>query len=64
MSAPLQKISQQAIEEFKAIFHEEFGAAISDDDAQEMALRLLQLFSLLAHEPENSPNHSQSPTDI
>jgi hypothetical protein len=46
MTAP-QILSRKAILEFKAIYHEEFGGEISDDEAQEMGLRLLKLLKLL-----------------
>ena len=46
MEAP-QQLSRQAVEEFKAIYQEEFGEHLSDDEAQEIALRLLRLFDLL-----------------
>ena len=48
MEAP-QPLSNQAVEEFKAIYRDEFGDHISDGDALEMALRLLRLFDLLLH---------------
>ena len=42
------QLSHRAIEEFKAIYKEEFDEHLSDDDAQEMALRLLRFFGMLA----------------
>jgi hypothetical protein len=42
-----QQLSRQAIEEFKAIYFEEFGKVLSNDEAQEMALRLLQFLETL-----------------
>lgn len=50
MESP-QPLSRQAIEEFKAIYEKEFGELLSDDEAQEMGLRVLCLFAMLA-EPE------------
>ncbi len=47
------QLSRQAIEEFKAIYEEEFGEPLSDDEAQEMGLRVLRLFALLT-EPVGS----------
>ena len=41
------KLSRKAIDEFKAIYREEFGKEISDDTAQEMGLGLLKLLKLL-----------------
>ena len=46
MTMPRQ-LSRQAIEEFKAIYQEEFGQNISDEEAQEIAIRLLGLFKIL-----------------
>lgn len=45
------QLSKQAIEEFKAIYEQRFGESLTDDEAQEMGLRVLRLFALLA-EPE------------
>jgi hypothetical protein len=47
MDVPHQ-LSQEAIDRFKEIYLEEFGEAISDDQAQEMGLRLLRIFWLLS----------------
>jgi hypothetical protein len=41
------KLSQKAIDEFKAIYIAEFGEEISDDMAQEMGVGLLKLLKLL-----------------
>jgi len=48
MEAP-QHLSRQAVDEFKAIFQEEFHKNLSDDEAQEIALRLLCVFNILLH---------------
>jgi hypothetical protein len=45
---PTNKLSPEAIIEFKLIYREECGRALSDDEAQEMALRLLRLFQILS----------------
>ncbi len=47
------QLSRQAIEEFKAIYEKEFGEPLTDDEAQEMGLRVLRLFALLA-EPDGA----------
>jgi hypothetical protein len=39
--------SRQAIEEFKTIYLEEFGRVLSNDEAEEMALRLLRFLETL-----------------
>ena len=51
-----QQLSREAIEEFKATYQEEFGKSISDDEVQEMALRLLRFFAIL-----NRPFSDESP---
>lgn len=50
------KLSQPALDEFKAIYEEEFGEMLSDDQAQEMASRVLRLFYLLS-KPAVDPIH-------
>ena len=42
-----QQLSREAIEEFKAIYQEEFGKHLTDDEVQEIALRLLRFFGVL-----------------
>lgn len=43
-----QQLSRQAIEEFKNIYLEEFGKTLSDEQVQEIAVRLLRFFGILA----------------
>lgn len=50
MTTP-QQLSREAIEEFKAIYQEEFGTQLTDDEVQEIALRLLRFFGLLRQPP-------------
>ena len=42
-----QRISAEAVEEFKAIYRKEFGGHLSDDEAREMGLSLLGLLKVL-----------------
>ena len=42
-----QQLSREAIDEFKAIYQDEFGRELSDDEVQEIAIRLLQFFGIL-----------------
>ena len=42
-----QQLSREAIDEFKAIYQDEFGKSLSDDEVQEIALRLLRFFGIL-----------------
>lgn len=42
-----QQLSREAIEEFKEIYEEEFGKTLTDDEVQEIALRLLRFFGIL-----------------
>ena len=46
MKTPKQ-LSREAIEEFKAIYQEEFGETLSDNEVQEIATRLLRFFGIL-----------------
>jgi len=58
------QLSQEAIEEFKTIYQEEFGEIISDAEAQEMGLRLLRFVQIItrplpvdsSHLSGNSPH--------
>jgi len=43
-----QQLSRQAIDEFKAIYKDEFGTTLSDDAVQEIAMRLLRFFGILS----------------
>jgi hypothetical protein len=43
-----QQLSREAIDEFKAIYQHEFGRELSDDEVQEIAIRLLRFFGILA----------------
>jgi hypothetical protein len=45
-----QKLSREAIDEFKSIYQEEFGEVLSDDEAIEIATRLLRFFGVLQKE--------------
>jgi len=40
-------LSKQAIEEFKEIHKKEFGEKLSDQEAEEIGLRLLRLFKII-----------------
>ena len=53
------KLSRQAIDEFKTIYNDEYGCVLSDDEAQEMALRLLRLFDVLG---QTHPGEGSEPT--
>jgi hypothetical protein len=50
MKTPNQ-LSREAVEEFKAIYQEEFGEALSDGEVQEIAMRLLRFFGILEKQP-------------
>jgi hypothetical protein len=41
-------LEQKDLDELKALYKKEFGEDISDDEAFEMGLRLLSLFSVIA----------------
>lgn len=53
MKTPHQ-LSREAIEDFRQIYEAEFGARLSDDKIQEIALNLLRFFGLLA---KGNPGH-------
>ena len=46
MKTPNQ-LSREAIDSFKAIYQEEFGVLLSDDEVQEIAMQLLRFFGVL-----------------
>lgn len=46
MKTPSQ-LSHEAINEFKAIYQEEFGETLSEDEVHEIATRLLRFFGIL-----------------
>ncbi len=46
-----QQLSRQAIDEFKAIYQDEFNQTLSDDEVQEIAHRLLRFFGILTKPP-------------
>jgi hypothetical protein len=46
MKTPNQ-LSREAMDEFKAIYQAEFGETLSDDEVQEIAMRLLRFFGIL-----------------
>ena len=52
------EITQKALEEFKKIYKKEFGEDLSDDEALEIAQRVLGFFSLI-YRP--LPNQEKSP---
>ena len=47
MKTPTQQLSREAIDEFKAIYKDEFGEELSDDEVQIIAMRLLRFFGIL-----------------
>lgn len=49
MKTPKQ-LSREAIDEFKAVYQEEFGEILSDGEVQEIAKRLLRFFGILSKE--------------
>jgi len=41
------QLTKESIQEFKDIYHKEFGAEVDDIEAEEMAKNLLVLYSLI-----------------
>ena len=56
-----QQLSREAIEGFKAIYQEEFGEVLSDDEVQEIAIRLLRFFGILTKDYAGSADASNLP---
>ena len=54
-----QQLSREAIEEFRAIYEEEFGERLDDDQVQEIALRLLRFFGILNELSDNETTSHQ-----
>ena len=58
-----QQLSREAIDAFKAIYRDEFGQELSDDEVMEMAMRLLRFFGILQEplpaDTKTGPVHPQ-----
>jgi len=50
---PPHQLSRKAIDEFKAIYRDEFGRDLSDDEVREVAFRLLSFFGILRKSPQS-----------
>ena len=61
MKTQPQQLSREAIEEFKAIYQDEFGEILSDDEVQEIAMQLLRFFGILTKENPGSVDASNLP---
>ncbi len=55
------EVTPQALEEFKRIYRKEFGEEISDDEALEMAQRVLMFFSLIYRHLPGREEPNQAP---
>jgi hypothetical protein len=51
-----QQLSREAMDDFKAIYQDEFGRELSDDEVQEIASRLLRFFGILHQPPLIDPS--------
>ena len=49
-----QQLSREAIDDFKAIYQDEFGEVLSDDEVVEIATRLLRFFGIVAKNDDGS----------
>ena len=49
------QLTQEALDEFKAIYKKEFGEDISDAQAREMGTRLLRVFHVLLEVNDQAP---------
>lgn len=55
------KLSREAIEEFKAIYKEEFGEVLTDIEAQDKGYSLLRLFKIIYRPlPDKQPKEGAS----
>jgi hypothetical protein len=57
MTTP-QQLSREAIDEFRAIYQEEFDRILTDDEVQEIAIRLLRFFGIL-HDSDSAADSDQ-----
>ena len=55
-----QQLSREAIEEFRTIYEEEFGKRLTDDEVQEVALRLLRFFGILNQPAQDETSDQMS----
>jgi hypothetical protein len=53
-------LSQQAIEDLKAIYRKHYGRDLPDEEAWEMGHRLLRIFTVLTRMPKKSSKHEGS----
>jgi len=53
-------LTREAIEELKAIYREEFGEELSDDEAWEMGHRLVRLYTVLTRPPKRPDDPSKT----
>jgi len=61
MNTQPQQLSRESIDDFKAIYEEEFGEVLSDDEVQAIAMRLLRFFGILHKETSGSVDASILP---
>jgi hypothetical protein len=47
-----KQLSREAIDEFKAAYQEEFGQTLSDEEVQDIAMRLLRSFGIVQAKKE------------
>ena len=43
------KLSAKALKEFREIYKEEFGEDLTDDEAEEIAMRVIKFFHILVY---------------
>ena len=55
-----QQLNREAIDEFKAIYQQEFGELLSDEKVQEIALRLLRFFGILVNGEQHEAKSEDS----
>jgi hypothetical protein len=55
------QLCPDAINDFKAIYRDEFGVDLSDDEATEKARQLLQFFETVAHALRQASERHRAP---
>ncbi len=58
------KLTPEALDEFRAIYRDEFGEEITRDEAQEMGTRLVDLLRLLLRPLPNAQRASPPPDEL
>jgi hypothetical protein len=58
-----EQLSPSALSDFKEIYGQEFGIVLSDEEVQEVAIRLLRFFDMLSKPILDDAKNRQSTSD-